>query len=66
MDIKIVKNGNWFLAKCSQIDWAFAQWDTEFEAFYNLIDVIKMIADYKWIKLNSTSEEFSIPLTIAA
>ena len=65
MNITIIKNWNWFLAKCTQIDWAFAEGDTKFEAFYNLIDVVKMITDYKWIKLNSISDEFNIPLTLS-
>lgn len=50
--IKIEKNDNGFLAKCPLIEGAFAEGDTEFEAFYNLMDVVRMINEYfgsRWI-----------------
>lgn len=36
-----------YIAKCSSIQWAFAQWDTPEEAIQELIDVIQMIQEFR-------------------
>lgn len=36
-----------YIAKCPLIQWAFASWETSDEAIKELIDVIKMIREYK-------------------
>jgi len=36
-----------YIAKCNLIQWAFASWETTDEALKELIDVIKMIREYK-------------------
>ena len=67
MEIKIKKNEDGFLAICPSIQGAFAEGDTEFEALYNLLDVIKMITDYKKEKVakgRSKNLSFTIPIAI--
>lgn len=52
MNIKITINDGGFLAKCPQIQGAFAEGNTPYEALYNLFDVINMIFDYRNQSLN--------------
>ncbi len=67
MIINIEKQENGFLAKCPEIQGAFAEGDNEFEAFYNLVDVINMIAEYKKTTFNITKQKlhFDMPFQIA-
>lgn len=65
MNIIFTKNDDGFLAKCPNIQWAFAEWSTKFEAFYNLVDVLKMISEIKWIKVENNVDNFNIPLSMA-
>lgn len=66
MNISIVKNEDGYLARSTDIQGAFAEGETEFEAFYNLVDVLHMIAEYKHIQfMKSNSQEFKVPFTFA-
>ena len=47
MDIVITTNGDGFLAKSQSIQGGFAEWDTPYEALYNLFDVLNLIAEYR-------------------
>ena len=47
MNIKIVSNEDGYLAKCGDVQGAFAEGDTPYEALYNLWDVLEMISQYK-------------------
>ena len=47
MNIQILTNGDGYLAKCQDVQGAFAEGDTPYEALYNLWDVLGMIAQYK-------------------
>ena len=65
MNIVIKKNDSGFLATCGDVQGAMAEGLTPFDAFYNLVDVIKGIREFRSQKHeNFTSEniEFSIPL----
>jgi len=66
LNIHIEKNEDGFLATCPSIEGAFAEGETQFEAVFNLFDVIRMIQDYKKAKpkLNHTSIDFSIPISV--
>lgn len=66
MNITIIQNNDGYLAQCSGVQGAFAEGDTEFEAFYNLVDVLHMIAEYKNIHFSkSPVQEFQVPFTFA-
>jgi len=70
MKIIIRKNDDGFLATCPDIKGAFAEGETKFEAFYNLVDVIKMISEYRKDQekheeigiFSEGSSEFEIPI----
>ena len=68
MKVIIKKNDDGFLALCPEIKGAFAEGDTKFEAFYNLIDIIKIILEYKnsketiKSKFSQSIDEFEIPI----
>ncbi len=47
VNISITADDDGYLAKCPDIQGAFAEGDTVEEAVFNCIDVIKMIADYR-------------------
>jgi predicted RNase H-like HicB family nuclease len=48
MHITIEKmDGDYFHARCQELQGAFAEGDTELEAFYNLMDVLEMIFEYR-------------------
>lgn len=67
MEITLEKNDDGFLASCLSIDGAFAEGDTEFDALYNLFDVIHMLKDYKKDNTSNTVKdkiEFQIPITL--
>ena len=66
MEIRIEKNDDGFLAACPSVEGAFAEGDTEFEALYNLFDVIRMIGEYKQEEMKSSgkSVKFTIPITV--
>lgn len=68
MDITIEKNEDGFLARCKDVQGGFAEGDTEFEAFYNLMDVLRMIADYRAIKFQrrgTSKNNFRVPFSVA-
>lgn len=72
MQFTIEGNDDGFLATCPQIEGAFAEGDTQFDALYNLLDVIKMIQDYQHEtakkkskkRILSRSLRFRIPITV--
>lgn len=74
--IEVERNGDGFLAKMPALQGAFAEGDTIDEAVFNLIDVAKMIIEYKKEKneLTGFTEfklkknlkiSFSIPMAIS-
>ncbi len=68
MEITIEDNGKGFLARCASIQGAFAEGATEFEAFYNLVDVLHMITEYRGAKTTKKSEKktrFTVPFALA-
>ena len=66
MNISIIQNDGGYLAQCSGVQGAFAEGDTEFEAFYNLIDVLHMIVEYKNIHVSNTpTQSFQVPFAFA-
>lgn len=67
LKITIEKNDDGFLATCPDIEGAFAEDYTEFDALYNLFDVIKMINHYKKEQIKTTLNKplsFTIPIAI--
>lgn len=67
MQIKIERNDDGFLASCPSIEGTFAEGDTELEALYNLLDVVRMIGDYRNEKQKTTGKQslnFSIPIAV--
>jgi predicted RNase H-like HicB family nuclease len=66
MKIKIEKNDDGFLARLPDVQGAFAEGDTAFEALCNLFDVIKMILEYRQFPIIKSSKniEFNIPIAI--
>lgn len=65
MNIEIIENDDGFLAKCPDIQGAFAEGDTPYEALYNLWDVLNMISDYRKKKFDrqkfKKGVSFSVP-----
>ncbi|MBC8186311.1 hypothetical protein H8E88_34950 [candidate division KSB1 bacterium] len=57
LSVVIEKNGDGFLAKVPGIQGAFAEGDTVEEAIFNCIDAVKIIADYRKEKGESTGLE---------
>lgn len=55
IQIKIEKNDDGFLATCRSLDGAFAEGHSEFDALFNLFDVMRMIHDYR----------FQIPIAVS-
>jgi len=60
-----------YIAKCPLIQWAFASWETSEEALKELIDVIKMIREFKKdntkltdYKINTKKFFTSLPIAI--
>jgi hypothetical protein len=49
-----------YIAKCHLIQWAFASWDTADEALKELIDVIKMIREFKKDTSNLSDYKMSV------
>ncbi len=47
VNITVTSDEDGYLARCPDIQGAFAEGDTVEEAVFNCVDVIKMIADYK-------------------
>jgi predicted RNase H-like HicB family nuclease len=47
MQIVIERNDDGYLASCASKKEVFAEGDTEFEALYNLFDVMRMVDDFK-------------------
>lgn len=45
-----------YVAKCNLIQWAFASWETADEALKELIDVIKMIREFKKDSVSNLSD----------
>lgn len=67
LNINIEKNDDGFLATCPDIEGAFSEGNTEFDALYNLFDVIKMISEYKKEKTKKKLNKplsFTIPIAI--
>lgn len=68
IQIKIEKNDDGFLATCNSLDGAFAEGSSEFEALFNLFDVMRMIHEYKAERSVSSSGKpicFEIPIQLA-
>ena len=57
LSVVIIKNGDGFLAKVPGIQGAFAEGDTIEEAIFNCIDAVKIIADYRKERGESTGLE---------
>ncbi len=69
MFVQIEPNDDGFLASCPQIQGAFAEGETEFEAFYNLVDVLQGISEYRKTthrkkQLEKKKLEFEIPIGV--
>ncbi|HFQ92926.1 MAG TPA: hypothetical protein ENK32_02875 [Anaerolineae bacterium] len=47
LSMVVQTNDDGYLARCSDIQGAFAEGDTIEEAIFNCVDVVKMIADYR-------------------
>jgi predicted RNase H-like HicB family nuclease len=47
VNITVTADEDGYLARCPDIQGAFAEGDTVEEAVFNCVDVIKMIADYR-------------------
>ena len=58
----VAANGDGYLARCSDIQGAFAEGDTVEEAIFNCVDVVKMIAAYR-AERNETLGKKEIDLT---
>lgn len=62
MNITIQKNDDIFLAVCHNIQGAMAEGRTRFEAFYNLVDVIRVIRELKKEPKQETTESISFDI----
>ncbi len=71
LPIEVTYDEDIFIARCNIIQWAFAEGDTPEEAIKELIEVIKMIQDFKSdstalenYKVNTNKYCTSLPIEI--